>query len=405
MTKGYYLVVEDETTCGGIILEGDFTHTLFGRAVAREEDRVSCGKHPGTYIIVGHIPHDTINGRKFAGTLHSRSSCRCNAEFIPSMVNDTYEFIGEETAAKSSSTEPEQHGQAAKKPKREITLTLGVFFDGTGNNANNTDARLKACNAEHYEMSSADAMSSLQQCVKITHGLSGISAGSHLGYYTNVHWLRTLYKLDLPINEGFGQETIYIEGIGTETGLGDNSYGMGTGGGDTGVIKKTDKAIIQIVDAINRYLDSAQEASNSIIKELQFDIFGFSRGAAAARHFANRVFSQDPQVIAAIKAGLGNVEFSGTPGGKTRFIGIFDTVAAIGTPVNGFNPHTADTGDVNIALRPGVAEKVFHITAQHECRFNFALNSVKPAGQKWSYPEHIPILEGVIIRWSMKPIF
>lgn len=386
MTIGYYLVVEDETTCGGIILEGDFTHTLFGRAVAREEDRVSCGKHPGTYIIVGHIPHDTINGRKFAGTLHSRSSCPCNAEFIPSMVNDTYEFIGEETAAKSSSAEPKQRGQAAKKPKREITLTLGVFFDGTGNNANNTDARLKACNAEHYEMSSADAISSVQQCVKITHGLSGISAGSHLGYYTNVHWLRTLYKLDLPINEGFGQETIYIEGIGTETGLGDNSYGMGTGGGDTGVIKKTDKAIIQIVDAINRYLDSAQEASNSIIKELQFDIFGFSRGAAAARHFANRVFSQDPQVIAAIKAGLGNVEFSGTPGGKTRFIGIFDTVAAIGTPENGFNPHTADTGDVNIALRPGVAEKVFHITAQHECRFNFALNSVKPAWPEVELP-------------------
>lgn len=38
--------------------------------------------------------------------------------------------------------------------------------------------------------------------------------------------------------------------------------------------------------------------------------------------------------------------------GKTRFLGIFDTVAAIGTPVNGFNPHSADTGDVNLALRP-----------------------------------------------------
>lgn len=205
MTQGYYLVVEDETTCGGIILEGDFTHTLFGRAVAREEDRVSCGKHPGTYIIVGHIPYDTINGRKFAGTLHSRSSCPCNAEFIPSMVNDTYEFIGEETAAKSSSTAPEQRGQAAKKPKREITLTLGVFFDGTGNNANNTDARLKACNAEHYEMSSADAISSVQQCVKITHGLSGISAGSHLGYYTNVYWLNTLYSQKLEVDSGIGQ--------------------------------------------------------------------------------------------------------------------------------------------------------------------------------------------------------
>jgi len=386
MTKGYYLVVEDETTCGGIILEGDFTHTLFGRAVAREEDRVSCGKHPGTYIIVGHIPYDTINGRKFAGTLHSRSSCPCNAEFIPSMVNDTYEFIGEETAAKSSSTEPEQRGQAAKKPKREITLTLGVFFDGTGNNANNTDARFKACNAEHYEMSSADAISSVQQCVKITHGLSGISAGSHLGYYTNVYWLNTLYSQSLTADTGQGQRAIYIEGIGTETNQADSGYGMGTGSGDTGVIRKTDKAVNEISNAITHYLESFCEVDSDTIKELQFDIFGFSRGAAAARHFANRVFSQDPQIIAAIKAGLGNVEFSGTPGGKTRFIGIFDTVAAIGTPENGFNPHTADTGDVNIALRPGVAEKVFHITAQHECRFNFALNSVKPAWPEVELP-------------------
>jgi len=61
-------------------------------------------------------------------------------------------------------------------------------------------------------------------------------------------------------------------------------------------------------------------------------------------------------------------------------------VAAIGTPVNGLNPHSADTGDVNIALRPGVAEKVFHITAQHECRFNFALNSVKPAWPELALP-------------------
>jgi hypothetical protein len=41
-----------------------------------------------------------------------------------------------------------------------------------------------------------------------------------------------------------------------------------------------------------------------------------------------------------------------------RFIGIFDTVAAIGAPVNGLNPHSADTGDVKLTLRPGVAEKV-----------------------------------------------
>ncbi len=79
-------------------------------------------------------------------------------------------------------------------------------------------------------------------------------------------------------------------------------------------------------------------------------------------------------------------EFKGVPAGKIRFIGIFDTVAAIGTPLNGLNPHSADTGEVNLVLRPGVADKVFHITAAHECRFNFALNSVKPAWPELALP-------------------
>lgn len=92
MAKGFYLVIKDKTTCGGIITEGDPTHTLFGKAIAREQDRVTCGKHPGMFIIVGHIPGDAVMGRKFAGTLHSKSSCPCQARFNPSMINDTYEF-------------------------------------------------------------------------------------------------------------------------------------------------------------------------------------------------------------------------------------------------------------------------------------------------------------------------
>ncbi|MCS5969729.1 hypothetical protein LNP26_30100 [Klebsiella variicola subsp. variicola] len=41
---------------------------------------------------------------------------------------------------------------------------------------------------------------------------------------------------------------------------------------------------------------------------------------------------------------------------------------------------------MKLTLRPGVAEKVFHITAANECRFNFALNSVKPAWPELALP-------------------
>jgi len=235
-------------------------------------------------------------------------------------------------------------------------------------------------------MNDAESTSALEQCIQQNHGVSGTAAGSYLGYYSNVHWLNTLYSTDFPSHAEQGQQTIYIEGIGTETNAGDSTYGMSIGRGDTGVVRKTDKAIAALASAIKDYLAKPSETNVMVVRELQFDIFGFSRGAAAARHFANRIFSQDSAIVTAINAGLDGIAFSGTPGGKTRFLGIFDTVAAIGTPVNGLNPHSADSGDVNLALRPGVAERVFHITAQHECRFNFALNSVKPAWPELALP-------------------
>ncbi|MBP2155896.1 phospholipase effector Tle1 domain-containing protein [Erwinia rhapontici] len=391
MAKGYFLRVGDKTTCGGEVLSGHSTVFLRGAELPREGSLVSCGKNPGmTYSIISGPGKIRVGGMPLAGTLDSVSSCPCGATFISS-IPDGY---GKEPAsvtqrkpepielslfAPSQADEPLQHAQSAKIKRREITLTIGVFFDGTGNNAHNTAESLVACSGEHFGMSNGDAQSAYFQCIQLKKGHSGFAAGSHLGYFTNVHWLKTLYKQNITADTGYGQSAIYIEGIGTESGQGDSTYGMGTGRGNTGVVSKTDKAVAAIVEGILSYLLKNPEARSCIIKELQFDIFGFSRGAAAARHFANRVFEQDDAIVAAIHAGLGEVKFTGTPSGKTRFLGIFDTVAGIGTPLNGFNPHSADTGEVNIALRPGVAEKVFHITAQHECRFNFALNSVKPA--------------------------
>lgn len=285
--------------------------------------------------------------------------------------------------------EPEQHAQAAKKKKREITLTIGVFFDGTGNNAVNTQNMLKEYTADHYNLDDPEAESILAKCAREKFGVSGNGATSYTGYYTNIHWLSTLYKQDIPVDKGIFQAAVYIDGIGTDAGKPDSKLGQGFGISDTGVVAKTDKAVSMLADSIQAALDAVsnkQPDCTFIIRSLQFDIFGFSRGAAAARHFANRIQSEDLAIISAIRQGVTGTAFNGSPAGKTRFIGIFDTVAAIGTPVNGLNPHSADTGDVKLTLRPGVAEKVFHITAANECRFNFALNSVKPAWPELALP-------------------
>ena len=336
-----------------------------------------------------------LRGASVQGIMHSINPDVLDSENI----TVSYEYIrSKHLGANTEYSDlilPENYKQLFppnEKPQpeiRHIILTLGVFFDGTGNNAVNTQNMLAACTAAHFELSDPDAEIILARTAEEKMGISGTSATSYIGGYTNIHWLNTLYKTDIPIDTGQVQAAIYVEGIGTEAGKPDSMLGLTLGVADTGVIAKTDLAVKQIAGAIEETLRKLRQTISGggmTVTSCQFDIFGFSRGAAAARHFANRIQDKDRVIANAIRYGMGEVNYVGAPAGKTRFIGIFDTVAAIGTPQNGLNPHTANTGEVNIMLRPGVAEKVFHITAQNECRFNFALNSVQPAWPELALP-------------------
>lgn len=108
MAKGNYLVRGDKTTCGGVITEGCDDHLILGKAAAREGDKVTCGQHPGMFSIVGGIANDVVHGRKQAGTLDSKSSCPCQARFLASMTEDTYE------SASSSDQACEEHSDSDK---------------------------------------------------------------------------------------------------------------------------------------------------------------------------------------------------------------------------------------------------------------------------------------------------
>lgn len=403
MAIGYFLCVGDKTTCGGKILTGDQTFSWLGVAGARQGDMVSCGNHPGTYVICGGIEDMWDNGRMLAGTLDSFSSCPCQARFIASTF-DSYEqknatrrhsLSDADTPSSPVQNTPStevspQYAQAArKKESREITLTIGVFFDGTGNNAVNTQNMLQACTADYYDLNTPAAESVLEKCASDKMGVTGTSATSYTNYYTNIHWLSVLYTQDPIPGNNIVQSPIYIDGIGTQIGEPDHPIGIGFGIADTGVIAKTDKAIIRLSNILaNNIRDISKQVPDSdlLIKSLQFDIFGFSRGAAAARHFANRISDQDPAVLRAIRQGMEGTTFNGFPSGTIRFIGLFDTVAAIGTPLNGLNPHSADTGDVRLNLSPSIARQVFHIAAANECRFNFPLNSVQPVWPELMMP-------------------
>jgi len=264
-----------------------------------------------------------------------------------------------------------------------ITITIGMFFDGTGNNVFNTDKRLlETCTNMDVGMKTEDAKSCAEKLKKSSNG-----AGSYLGYYSNVHWLNTLYSVDneLTTEKSLFQRAIYIQGIGTQKDKEDSLIGMGIGAWFEGVVDKTDEGIDQIASQLQDFINSDGGISCAIEK-IQFDVFGFSRGAAAARHFANRVRNGDKAIQQAILKGLNGRNHHGKPAGEVRFLGIFDTVCAVGGVTNLFQVHGGGNPGIELALPQDIAQKVFQITAMHECRYNFSLNSIKEAWPELALP-------------------
>lgn len=272
---------------------------------------------------------------------------------------------------------------AKKKPVRGVTLTIGVFFDGTGNNRENTASRLmkfNECSAPKQGMNQKDA----QSCEDFSHAINkdSLSNGSYRGYYSNIHWLNSLYIADQTLLDDQVQAQIqtYISGIGTAADKSDSAIGMGLGTSILdmyeGVVTKTDEAMEGIASELLAFMKRNVQQDFCIAK-IQFDVFGFSRGAAAARHFANRVMEQDTAIASAITKGLRGDFYDGKPSGEVRFLGLFDTVAAIGGISNFFDINGRSNPRVKLELRPSVAKKVFQITAMNEYRYNFSLNSIQ----------------------------
>lgn len=265
-----------------------------------------------------------------------------------------------------------------KVPVRGITLTIGIFFDGTGNNwTNGNDLRIAYGNCSNMVGEErAKACEKYEQYAKDTYDNASYRCGkTNIARLYNIYKAHTLLKAD----DKDAQVKVYISGIGSADGEEDSLLGMALGSSLVkhfeGVVTKTDEAIDAIVTVLSDFITINRGLI--AISKVQFDIFGFSRGAASARHFANRVMKQDPLIAEAITRGLDLSGHHGKPAGEVRFLGLFDTVAAIGSLLNFYDINSRSNPGVELELRPSVAQKVFQISAMHECRYNFSLNSIK----------------------------
>ncbi|MBQ0138418.1 MAG: DUF2235 domain-containing protein [Kurthia sp.] len=268
--------------------------------------------------------------------------------------------------------EEEEEEEEDSESLDDKTVSINIFFDGTGNNGLNVDEL-------HTHQ---------------THAGKGDSYDSS---YTNIY---RLYK-NLKKNEKTFK--LYVEGIGTTAEAQDSSLVQALG--DVTICEDLveiyykldldlnlpnltfDEKLVQFIPSLKPFTNLMIKGSyikdlyeilgsgarsrllaldkevNEIIKgknieKIKFNIFGFSRGATLARCYANQLKFKS--------FGNQNIE------NVIDFLGLFDTVESI-TYTNAFPSHSPKTKfDVKIF---DTAKFCYHLTANHEIRENFPLTS------------------------------
>lgn len=232
-------------------------------------------------------------------------------------------------------------------------MRIGVFFDGTGNNKENDFPKGKA---------------------------------------SNIAKLFEKYQKKEFVQKEIKYSKHYENGVGTIDGVDEDDYeSSGLALGEGGM-----QRIHNALKEVSSFFDEKPCA-----KEFIVDVFGFSRGAAQARHFVNEIHDR-----------------AAGPNVKVGFVGLFDTVGSFvdgwlgaaglkedkagdninraewyvesGTRTRVVNPYLGITiqepyykkiiQDYNFNLNSSSADYIEHFTANDEIRENFPLSSVKPTG-------------------------
>ncbi|WP_240723689.1 phospholipase effector Tle1 domain-containing protein, partial [Flavobacterium sp. J27] len=245
-------------------------------------------------------------------------------------------------------------------PKGAIDVLIGVFFDGTLNNKNNTQERLN--NSEHFKK-------------------NGVTKKEDSSYYNDWSNVARLWKCyDSPLKT-------YVEGIGTEDREEDATMGFAFGTGSTGIRGKVRKGCENIVDLI---LKEKNKVSATRVNTLTVDVYGFSRGAAAARNFVHEISKAKYKALLKATGSRGGTMLQKTDSDgnitqrdefprrghlglkleeneieidnvRVRFLGIFDTVSSYSKYFSAF-PDFDDVEELGLN-DIGVASNVVHYVA------------------------------------------
>ncbi|NBA96655.1 PAAR domain-containing protein [Pseudomonas sp. R5(2019)] len=365
--------------CGleGQIIEGNPYWIIDGQPAAHDGHEVACGCAPGSHRLVSSQRISSIEGATVRAAGHSSGEDRALSPPAVLRPGRTYRDSMQTEEYEEEEEEVEMEDEAVVA----VTLRIGVFFDGTGNNATNSMLGAQ-CNSEM-------AVSADEAAVVCKPYMSDPDS-SYGNDVTNIKKLSDLYYALDKVEEGGAQGflSIYVGGIGTVAGEKDSLLGAAMGRGKTGVAGRVEHAIARVSTEVKTFKGKNPSCK---ISHLIFDIFGFSRGAAAARHFANEIaLGGNGPLQAVLKnnkmAFTQSFEVDYQRDLEVGFIGLFDTVASVGGWTNFGYVRSPHAPGINLHLPRNRFPNVVHLVARDEVRVNFALNRVGPDHEELVFP-------------------
>lgn len=322
---------------------------------------------------------------------------------------------GESSHQTSPPPEDETPPPIKKKP---LEIRISVFFDGTGNNRGNIQAREGSGNTAVYDRVRAQNADNPGAYGSFEAGYSNVSileeqyqstteCKIHQSFYIegvatrDIRRVAERYESELKTDEAFRQTRAghnqSPRQIDVQT---DSNYGNAAALGSTGLYPKIDKAFNDIRNwfrskVLDQEIDGEKITSRDYeITKFVVDIFGFSRGAATARHFAHHILEGTRNVLTIsdyitpfappvptvehlemmnLKDALEAYDISVTEDAiQIGFVGVFDTVSSY---------IVALTSDVKMLYLDEIkkARKVYHLAAAEEHRACFSLTNIKAA--------------------------
>ncbi|MDV9042629.1 DUF2235 domain-containing protein [Stenotrophomonas sp. RAC2] len=246
-------------------------------------------------------------------------------------------------------------------------LRIGLFFDGTRNNAHNLARGRPQLPQPRPAQLRADDDSTYQS--RLT--------SSYDNGLTNIARLQQLYPDSRRGALARPSLSVYVEGVGTRDDADDDLIGLAFGIGASGVRAKVKRALQVLLPAALAELSTHWRQP---LHRVQLDLFGFSRGAASARDIANQLQGWDAgrwrQLLQS--SGLACAVDFAPAQPVLRFIGLFDTVVAVSGGRAEEQPQ--------LALRSGIAAHVVQLTARDEHRQHYPLTSVAPPFTETALP-------------------